>query len=112
MDHLIQIGKHFSMQMFISGFKYVRRRASECQLFNFVLGQSKMAIYVSRRNKVENISGQDVLMVFANLIKSRIIIDFNFFKAMNDLSSFEIKWCSINVLLSVCEGMIFFAFLQ
>ncbi len=39
MDHLIQIGKHFSMQMFICGFKYVRRRASECQLFNFVLGQ-------------------------------------------------------------------------
>ncbi len=102
-----------SMQMFICGFKYVRRRASECQLFNFVLGQSKMAIYVSRRNKVENISGQDVLMVFANLIKSRVIIDFNFFKAMNDLSSFETKWCSRNVLCSVCEGMLFFAsFLQ
>jgi len=99
----------FSMQMFIFGFKYLRRRASECQLFNFVLGQSKMAIYVNRRKKVENISGQDVLMVFANLIKSRVIIDFNFFKAMNDLSLFETKWCSRNVLCSVCEGMLFFA---
>ncbi len=28
---------------------------------------------------------------------------------MNDLSSFEIKWCSRNVLCSVYEGMIFFA---
>ncbi len=94
------------MHMFICGFKYVRRRASECQLFNFVLGQSKMAMYVRRRNKVENISGQEVLMVFANLNKSRVIIDFNFVKAMNDLSSFEMKWCR---LCSVYEGMIFFA---
>ncbi len=55
----------------------------------------------------------DVLMVFANLIKSRVIIDLHFFKARNDLSLFETKWCSRNVLCSVCEGMLFSAsFLQ
>lgn len=82
------------MQMFICGFKYVKRKALVCQLLNFVLGQSKMAIYVSRTNKIENISGQDVLKVFSNVIKSRIIFnltDFNFFKSMNDLPCFEMK---------------------
>ncbi len=29
-------------------------------MFNFILGQSKMAMYVKRRNKVENSSGLDV----------------------------------------------------
>lgn len=80
---------------------------------NFVLGQSKMAIYVSRKNRIENISGQDVMMVFSNVIKSRVITDFNFFKAMNDLSSFGMKWCCREVLCSVCEGTLSFAmFLQ
>lgn len=107
---LTLFNEFFSMQMFICVFKYVRRRSFECQLLNFVLGQSKMAIYVSRQNKVENKSGQDVLMVLTNLIKSRVITDFNYFKAMNDLLSFEMKWCCKEALCSVCEGMLIFAF--
>lgn len=69
-----------------------------------------MAIYISRQNKVEN----NVLMVLTNLIKSRVVTDFNYFKAMNDLLSFEMKWCCKEALCSVREGMVVFAsfFLQ
>ena len=42
----------FTLQTFILGFKYVKREKSKCQLINFILGQAKMAIYISRKNKV------------------------------------------------------------
>ncbi len=43
----------FSMVLFIFGFKYVIKKIFICQLLNFVLGQAKLAIYVSRKTKVE-----------------------------------------------------------
>ncbi len=48
-----------------------------CQLLNFVLGQATLAIYMSRKNVVERLSGEDVIL-FLNLMKSRVLIDFCF----------------------------------
>lgn len=43
----------FSLRTFVYGFKYVKVNKCKCHLMNFVLGQSKMAVYVSRK-KVED----------------------------------------------------------
>ena len=48
-----------------------------------------MAIYLSRKNKVNNQSGDDALILFSALIKYRILIDFRFYKLMQDLESFQ-----------------------
>ncbi len=52
----------FSMEMFVFGAKYVRRKHYDCQLLNFIWGQAKLAVYTSRKNKIEQKSGHDVVV--------------------------------------------------
>ncbi len=75
----------FSMEIFICGFKYSRKRSFECQLFNCLLGKAKMAIYVSRKRKIEGNSDTDVTMLFSILVKSRFVIDFRYYKATKNM---------------------------
>lgn len=44
---------------------------------NFILGQAKMAVYLSRKRKVEDGVDSDVVSLLNKMIQARIIIDFN-----------------------------------
>ncbi len=61
----------------VFGAKYVKRKRYDCQLHNFILGQAKLAVYTSRKNKIEQKSGQDVVL-FSSLVKARVLIDLHF----------------------------------
>lgn len=100
--------ENFSMEIFIFGFKYCQKHRFKCQLLNFLLGQSKMAIYVSRRNKIESDSGFNILKVFMTLVKSRILIDFPFYSEMNDLGSFVEIWCYKDAVCYLEDDALFF----
>ncbi len=50
------------MEIFVLGAKYVKKKRYDCQLLNFILGQAKLAVYTSRKNKIEQKSGQDVVI--------------------------------------------------
>lgn len=91
------------MRIFIFGFKFVRFNRLTCQLLNFVLGQAKLAIYINRKNKVERLSGEDVVVMLLNLVKSQVLIDFCFYKSTKDLTTFDMKWCGNGALCSVVE---------
>ena len=109
LEHLFNcFNKVFTMETFIFGFRYVQRRQNECKLLNFILGQAKMAIYLSRKNKVNNQSGDDALILFSALIKYRILIDFRFYKLMQDLESFESIWCIHRALCTVVDNELIF----
>ncbi len=41
---------------------------------------------------------------------ARILIDFSYYKVMNDLSTFKMKWCSHDVLCTIAEDELFFCF--
>jgi len=99
----------FSVQTFILGFKYVQKRRNECQLLNFILGKAKMAIYISRRDKIEKQIDYNVERVFTAMIKSRLVIDFRFNKAMDSLNVFEGIWCHRGALCSIIENELHFA---
>lgn len=107
----LTFGEVFSLQLFILGSKYTQRHRSKCQLINFVLGQAKMAIYMSRSNKMGSNLDSDcnVLNVFFRSLKSRILVDFHFFKYMKDLETFVEKWCYGEALCSVRDGEVVFA---
>ncbi|KAI3355856.1 hypothetical protein L3Q82_004226 [Scortum barcoo] len=47
--------------------RYTRQHKKKCQILNFVLGQAKMAVYLSRRRKVEEDVNIDVVPVFVNM---------------------------------------------
>lgn len=65
-------------------------------------------MYISRKNKIEQKSSDDVMLCFVSFIKSRVLVDFQFYKAMNDLSTFEQIWCSHGALCAVHEGVLVF----
>lgn len=88
----------FSLVILIFGFKYVQKYRFKCQLLNFLLGQAKLAIYVSRKRKVEQDVNVGILLVFSTLVRCRILIDFHFHKSMKILDVYEEKWCYNNVL--------------
>ena len=98
-----EFGEFFSKQVFILGYKYSRRTRDKCQLFNFLLGQAKMAIYISRKNKINGSFAFDVITVLIRMITSRLKIDHNYYRLMNDLDCFVSVWCYKNVLCSIDE---------
>ena len=80
----------------------------KCQLINFIFGQAKMSIYLSRKNKVAQNTDCDARKILSRLIKSRILIDFNFYNSMGDLEMFKAVWCCEEALCSVVEGELCF----
>lgn len=98
----------FSMQAFIFDVKYTKRRQRECQLLNFVLGKSKMAIYMSRKDKIEQNQEFNLVSMFGAMVKSRILIDFRFYKVTSCLAMFEDVWCYGGALCSVVNDNLYF----
>lgn len=93
----------FSVQGFIFGFFYNQRHRVKCELINFVVGEAKLAIYLSRKNKIQGKAGDDVVAVLKNLIKSRVITDFYFFKLTKAIDYFKDKWCCVGSICSVTD---------
>lgn len=46
------LGETFSQTVSILGYRYKKTQKAKCQLLNFTIGQAKLAIYLSRRNKM------------------------------------------------------------
>lgn len=50
--------------IFICGFRFTRLRKNKCQLLNFLLGQAKMVVYMSRKRKLSEGLNVEVVPVF------------------------------------------------
>lgn len=88
----------FTKKMFILGYRYSQKYRQKCQLFNFVLGQAKMAIYISRRNKVDWSLDCDASILFVRMMKARLKVDFDFYMSImlrNLFSSGVIRMCFV-----------------
>lgn len=58
--------------VFIYGVCYNNKNKRMWQLLNFTVGEAKMAIYLSRRNQFEGLTGTDAIMVWRrNVIHGR-----------------------------------------
>lgn len=93
----------FTKQVFICGFKYTKLQKHKCQLLNFVLGQAKMAVYVSRRRKVEGSVETDVKLLFVKMWKSGLLLDLVFYRTNQELDGIRLVWTHDRLLYSV-EG--------
>jgi len=67
-----KLNEVFTVQSFIFGFRYVAKNRIKCQLLNFIIGEAKMAIYLSRKNKIEGSEGCEAVSILKNRIKSLI----------------------------------------
>ena len=96
-------------QIFILGFKYCKTNSSKGELINFILGNAKMAVYISRKNKIDQESDYDVLTVLFRLLRSRVQMDFKFYKSTSNVDAFESVWCYKGTVCSVINGELVFA---
>ncbi|KAI3355002.1 hypothetical protein L3Q82_004803 [Scortum barcoo] len=62
------------------GLGYNKTQKDKCQMMNFILGQSKMAVYMSRKRKVEDGVDSDIVLLLSKMIKARVLIDFNYYR--------------------------------
>ncbi len=59
-----------------------------------------MAIWLSRKHLLNDAGSTDVLSVLKGLLKSRIKIEFTYYKLVNDMEMFKGKWA---VNHCICE---------
>ncbi|KAE8284777.1 hypothetical protein D5F01_LYC16212 [Larimichthys crocea] len=98
----------FTREVFICGFKYTRPKKEKSQLLNFVLGQAKMAVHVSRKRRVEGGETISPVHICVDLIRARIRLDFTFYKMSRDLATFRNMWCYQDVLCKVEDDDLLF----
>ncbi|KAK0138455.1 Transposon TX1 uncharacterized protein [Merluccius polli] len=87
----------FSMVKFIFGTSYKKTNKTKWRLINFIVGEAKLAIYLSRRNRVEGRSDQDPVQILSCSVRARVGLDFIFYKTMGDLEIFSEKWSYGNI---------------
>ncbi|KAJ4939594.1 hypothetical protein JOQ06_029038, partial [Pogonophryne albipinna] len=69
---------------------------------------AKMAIYLSRRNKVAESLDTDAVSIFKRMVKARLKADYGYFCLTKNVGEFEAMWCFKNALCSVeNEDLIF-----
>ena len=101
-------GEEWSKTVFILGAGYSNSNSVKWQLLNLIVGEAKLSIYCSRKNKVEGKEGQEAVPIFRALMKARIWVEYRFFKEMNDIDEFMRKWCYDDALCSVVNDELIF----
>lgn len=62
-----------------------------------------MAIYLSRKSRLENREGQDARAVWLCNIRARLWLEFRVYKHIGDLEAFKQRWCFNGIVCSVVE---------
>ena len=99
---------NLSQKIGFFGFKCRKNCSHKCDILNFIIGQSKMVIYISRKRKVESNLVVDLKLYLARSVRSRILIDYRFRREMKDLETFSRRCCCGAVVCKVEEGELVF----
>ena len=80
------------------GFKYRKAAERKCKLLNLILGQAKMAVYVSRKRNEEDMVDIDVVLLFSRMVKASVQIHFKYYSQMQGMDQFTKTWIHSNTL--------------
>jgi len=59
-----KFGGMFTHNAFIFGAGYSQKQRVKWQMINFVIGQAKLGIHISEKNRKENRLGQEIMCLF------------------------------------------------
>ncbi|MBN3285380.1 YTX2 protein, partial [Polyodon spathula] len=90
---LISLNVIFTKELFIFNFPYSHKTRFKSALINFIFGQGKLAIWKTRKNKLQGSGIYNAELMLKLLLKTRIQIDFVYFSLVHDLQSFQQRWC-------------------
>ena len=96
--------------LFIYGPRYSTKTKSRVTLLNFISGTAKIAIWLSRKNKINGLQKEDAAVIFQRHVIARVRVEFEFFKLTRNVEVFVNKWDIDNVLCSVDEASLVFPF--
>jgi len=92
----------FSPVNFIFGLKYVAAKKKIMSLINFIVGEAKLAIWLTRKRKLKGECSVDPELMFKTLITARIRAEFAFYKMTNNVMVFNDIW-GIEQMLCVVD---------
>nr|BAC82603.1 pol-like protein [Takifugu rubripes] len=93
-----------------NGAGYKKTVRNKWQLLNFIWGEAKMAIYISRKNKIEKKGDCEAASVWRCNIRCRLRLEVGFYEMMNDLGQFCDTWCHKSVLCTVAKDQLHISF--
>ncbi|KAI4891759.1 hypothetical protein NFI96_005207 [Prochilodus magdalenae] len=99
-----RLGTTFTFGLFILGPEYTFDRRFRSCLINFVFGQAKLAIWLTRRNRIRGHGLTEPDLLLKSLISARVKLDFAYFSSVTDLMTFETMWCVDGALCCVQDG--------
>lgn len=83
----------FTLEMFILGPIYCKKQRGKCVLLNFLFGQAKLAIWLTRRNLVRGSGPLDPLQMLKGMVSAHLRVEHTYFLLINDFDEFERVWC-------------------
>lgn len=88
----VQFTGNFNQELFIFGPKYLKQKKSKVVLLNFLYGAAKLAIWCTRKNKVEGRENVDAILMMRGFIKKRLIMEYAFYSLINNVNFFFHVW--------------------
>lgn len=96
-------GEVFSFSLFIFGPKYCAREKNIHTLINFVFGSAKLAIWLTRKNRMRSVGSVEPVPVLVGLLKARLKVEHAYFRTTDNVWTFQKIWAVGGVLCSVGE---------
>lgn len=66
------LGELLEDSLFVFGPRYTAAQRSRVSLVNFLIGQAKMSIWLSRRNRMKGLGSTDATLMFRGLVATRL----------------------------------------
>ncbi|KAJ3581933.1 hypothetical protein NHX12_016070 [Muraenolepis orangiensis] len=95
------LGEGFSFILFIFGPKYSAKKKGVHTLLNFLSGAAKMAIWLTRRNRVQGVGSVALLPVLRGLLRARLRVEYTYYHLMDNIQAFSHMWAVGGCLCSV-----------
>uniref|UniRef100_A0AAV2MGX3 Reverse transcriptase domain-containing protein n=1 Tax=Knipowitschia caucasica TaxID=637954 RepID=A0AAV2MGX3_KNICA len=83
------LGAEFNAQVFVGGVRYSNRSRRRGRLLSFLVGQAKMAVYVSRRRMVQDQSEISPRALLVRMVQARLRLEFGLYRINGDQEGFE-----------------------
>ena len=80
-----------------------KRAKDKCKLVNFLFGEAKLAIYLTRRDRLQTGAAQNVVALWKCNVKARLRLEFCFHKATKKVDTFTQTWGFENALCQVSD---------
>ena len=93
----------FTTSLFIGGVCQNKGNKTKARLLNFLISEAKLAIYLSRRDRLQERPHLDAVALWKCNLKARIRLEFHFHRATQNIEDFIQLWGFKNILCTVSD---------